>query len=306
MSIAIVVLAAGMGSRYGGLKQIDPVGPNGETMLDYSVFDAHRAGFERIVFVIRKDIEQDFREAIGRRFERVMSVDYAFQELADVPPHFVCPAARRKPWGTAHAVLAARHAVDTPFAVINADDFYGAASYRILAHFLRNAADDEKAHYALVGFILRNTLSEHGHVSRGLCSVTEALQVEQIVEHTRIFKKGEEAYFLDDREQAHPLRGDEWVSMNMWGFSPGLFGHLQEGFDRFLQAHGEEEKSEFFIPFAVDDLRAAGRADVQLLPTEAPWFGVTYREDKPAVQAAIQALIADGSYPSPLWSNGNT
>jgi len=302
MNLTLTILAAGMGSRYGGLKQIDPVGPHGETILDYSIFDAMRAGFTRVVFVIRKDIEEAFRDAIGKRFEGRVDVAYAFQELSMVPDGFTVPDTRQKPWGTAHAVLAAKNTVDSPFAVINADDFYGEDSYRSLAGFLKGTRDDARAHYAMVGFVLRNTLSEHGHVARGICEADDNRYLQKVVERTKILKRGNAAVFLDEQEQEHPLTGDEWVSMNMWGFTPSFFERAEQEFEKFLSRHGQEEKSEFFIPLAVDALMASGQADVKILPTQSSWFGVTYREDKPSVVQSIQALTDRGDYPAPLWS----
>lgn len=302
MNLTLTVLAAGMGSRYGGLKQIDPVGPSGETILDYSVFDALRAGFDRVVFIIRKDIEKDFRAAVGQRFEGRLDVAYAFQELSMVPDGFTVPATRQKPWGTAHAVLCAADAIQSPFAVINADDFYGAESYRTLANFLSNTNDDTLAHYALVGFILRNTLSEHGHVARGICACDEKHLLQDVIERTKILKRGDAAVFLDEDEQEHPLTGDEWVSMNMWGFTPSFFDLARESFHAFLEAHGQEEKSECYIPSVVDQLIKTNKADCRLLPTASPWFGVTYREDKPQVVANIRQLVTDGQYPESLWA----
>ena len=301
MNPALCILAAGMGTRYGGLKQIDPIGPHGETILDYSVYDALRAGFQRIVFVIRRDIEQDFRAVIGQRFENRAEVAYAFQELDDLPAGFARPVTRQKPWGTAHAVRAAAAHIDTPFAVINADDFYGTDSYRTLAHFLCEPSERVPVEYALVGFKLRNTLSEHGHVARGICSCDGDLLLQSVTERTRILKKDQAAVYLDPQQQEHALTGDEWVSMNMWGFRPSVFAQLDHGFAAFLQAHGQEEKSEFYITSLVDELIAAGQAQVRLLPSTARWFGVTYREDKPSVVQAIRERIAHGDYPERLW-----
>lgn len=301
MRLNLTILAAGMGSRYGGLKQIDPVGPSGETILDYSIYDALRAGFNQVTFVIRRDIEKDFRAAIGQRYEGRVEVSYAFQELSMVPDGFTVPETRKKPWGTAHAVLAARDVVTSPFAVINADDFYGAESYEILSEFLQTVMDDAMAHYAMVGFILRNTLSEHGHVARGICESRNGQFLHGVTERTKILKRAPGAVYLDEDGTEHPLTGDEWVSMNMWGFTPSFFGHLQDRFAAFLADHGQEEKAEFFIPLAIDALMKQGKADVRILPSAAPWFGVTYREDKPSVVSAIRALVDAGDYPECLW-----
>jgi len=302
MHLTLSVLAAGMGSRYGGLKQIDPVGPRGETILDYSVYDALRAGFERVVFVIRRDIEKDFRDIVGSRFEHRIDVDYVFQELNNVPDGFTAPDSRNKPWGTAHAVLAGKETIDAPFAVINADDFYGVESYRILANFLRDSLDDGKAHYAMVGFKLRNTLSEHGHVSRGICECDERLFLRGLTERTHIEKRGDGAGFTDASGNEHPLSGDEWVSMNMWGFTPSIFHHLEAQFAEFLSHRGGDDKSEFYITSVIDQLMARGQADVRILPSHGSWFGITYREDKSFVEAGIRDLIQSGTYPEHLWS----
>jgi len=293
MKPTLLVLAAGIGSRYGGLKQIDPVGPHGEVILDYSVYDAVRAGFGKVVFVIRHDIEKPFREMLGHRYEARMPVAYAFQELDALPPGFTPPPGRTKPWGTAHAILVAEPFIHEPFAAINADDFYGADSYRVLACYLQSGAAD----YAMVGFTLRNTLSEHGSVARGVCRVDSTGYLQEVVELLKIFKNGTGARYLDEAGREHRLTGDEPVSMNFWGFTPSVFGHLRQMFTEFLAQHGREEKSECLIPRVVDALVRQGRARVRVLPTTATWFGVTYREDKPAVAAAIQQLVARGEYP---------
>lgn len=303
MKPTLLVLAAGMGSRYGGLKQIDAVGPHGEAIIDYSIYDAIRAGFGRVVFVIRHDIEQEFKQAIGARFHQQVPVDYAFQELDQVPAGFTVPPQRKKPWGTAHAVLAARQQVDTPFAVINADDFYGADSYRALAHYLQNLRETPPvAESVMIGFTLRNTLSEHGAVSRALCETDSTGWLQSIVERTKIEKSGTAARYLDDTGQPHPLRGDELVSMNMFGFTPTIFGLLAAEFDKFLAARGTDEKAEFFIPTPVNALIREHRLRMRVLPSTSQWFGITYREDKPAVMDSIRHLIQQGVYPQKLWS----
>jgi NDP-sugar pyrophosphorylase family protein len=300
MQISLVVLAAGMGSRYGGLKQIDPIGPGGETMLDYSIFDALRGGVNRVVFVIRKSIEAEFRQAIGSRFEKRLDVAYAFQELDQVPAGFDVPAHRTKPWGTGHAIRAARPAVSGPFIAINADDFYGADAYRQLVHFLTRPAQPERSSYAMAGFRLRNTLSKHGHVSRGICMVDGDQRLVNVVERTRIMLRDQDIVFENHDGNTHALTGDEWVSMNMWAFQPDVFDHLETRFERFLAAHGQEEKSEFYLPAMVDELIREKQATVDVLPVDSQWFGVTYREDKPAVEAAIRELIQQGFYPERL------
>jgi choline kinase len=299
--LTLVVLAAGMGSRYGGLKQIDPMGPAGETVLDYTVFDAVRAGFGRVVFVIRRDFEAEFRAAIGARFAgRGVVVDYVFQALDALPAGHTLPAGRAKPWGTGHAVWCAREALSGPFAVVNADDFYGAQAFARLAEFLR-AADAARTagatktpEFAMVGFRLANTLSEHGAVSRGVCAVGADGVLAGIEEHTGILaaEVGEGA--------GCKYKPDTIVSMNCWGFTADFLPRLDARWRAFLAAHGTSEKTEFYLPFAVNELLAAGEARVRVLPTGDSWFGVTYREDKPRVQAAIAALVAGGAYPSPL------
>lgn len=303
MKPTLLVLAAGMGSRYGGLKQIDAVGPNGEAIIDYSIFDAIRAGFGRVVFVIRQDIEREFKQAIGARFASQVPVDYAFQELHQVPAGFSVPPQRKKPWGTAHAMLAARQQIDTPFAVINADDFYGADSYRRLAEFLQHVRETPPvAESAMVGFRLRDTLSEHGAVSRAICEMDANGQLRSIVERTKVEKAGTAARYLDETGQPHPLRGDELVSMNIFGFTPTIFSLLAADFERFLAARGTDEKAEFYISTEVNSLIAAGRLRMHVLPTTGPWFGITYREDKPTVIENIRRLIEQGVYPQKLWT----
>lgn len=299
--LTLVVLAAGMGSRYGGLKQIDPMGPAGETVLDYTVFDAMRAGFGRVVFVIRRDFEAEFRAAIGARFAgRGVVVDYVFQALEALPAGHVLPAGRIKPWGTGHAVWCAREALDGPFAVVNADDFYGAQAFARLAEFLR-AADAARTagaaatpEFAMVGFRLANTLSEHGAVSRGVCSVGAAGVLAGIEEHTGILAAEV------GNAPGCKYKSDTTVSMNCWGFTAAFLSRLDARWRAFLAAHSTSEKTEFYLPFAVNELLAAGEARVRVLPTGDSWFGVTYREDKPRVQAAFAALVAAGAYPSPL------
>lgn len=293
---ALVVLAAGLGSRYGGLKQLDPVGPAGETLMDYSVFDALRAGFARLVFVIRRDMAAAFQEQVGVRFESRLPVSYAFQELDQLPAGYTVPAGRTQPWGTAHALWCAADAVRTPFATINADDFYGADAFRLLARHLQSDTPD----YALVGFTLRHTLSEHGRVARALCQVNGASYLRAVVEHTALEWNGDHAR---DTSFGHEIRftGDEAVSMNLWGFHPTVFALLEGQFREFLQRHGLDTKAECYLPDAVSALVRNGQAKVKVLRTAASWFGVTYREDRPRVMTGIQRLIAQGDYPERLW-----
>jgi hypothetical protein len=297
--MTLVVLAAGIGSRYGGLKQIEAVGPHGAIVIEYSVFDAIRAGFDRVVCVIRRDIEKDFRALVAARFEKRITVQYVFQDMDDLPAGWTAKD-RRKPWGTGHAVLAARHTVKDLFAVINADDFYGRGSFEALGAFLRGVRL-ESADYSMVGFTLRKTLSEHGTVARGLCDIDEQGWLKGVVECTRIEKDGDGARLADEGSGGRRLTGDESVSMNMWGFTPGIFPQLQEAFPGFLQASGCDPKAEFFLPTVVDGLIRAGRARVKVLQTPEHWFGVTYPQDKAVVSAGIGQLVARGVYPDKLW-----
>ncbi len=297
VSPTLLVLAAGMGSRYGGLKQIDPVGPAGETIIDYSIYDALRAGFGKLVFVIRKDIEEAFRETVGTRFEKRVAVDYVFQALEDIPSGFGVPAGRTKPWGTTHAILAAAGAIHEPFAAINADDFYGAQGYRELAGHLTSGSGD----YAMVGFTLRNTLSEFGSVARGVCRVSSDNMLVSIVEHTKIEHEANGARNTDSDGKLTKLSGDEPVSMNMWAFTPRVFDQLRERFEKFLERSGSDQKAECLIPNTVGDLIRDGQARVKVLRTNDSWFGVTYREDRPRVIESVRALISAGLYPEKLW-----
>lgn len=289
-----------MGSRYGGLKQIDPIGPNNEIIIDYSVYDALKANFGKVVFVIRKDIEETFREYIGSRFKDKITVEYAYQDLKDLPGDYKCPEGREKPWGTGHAIYAARDLINEPFAVINADDFYGKSAYSLLSKKLRisNSSNDIED-YSMVGFILKNTLSEHGHVSRGVCQLS-GTTLDTVVERTNIVKtsNGAEATLEDGSKL--PLTGDEVVSMNFWGFTPSIFNHLESMFCNFLKERGNELKSEFYIPSVVADLIKEGRAKVDVLTSEDSWFGVTYPEDKERVVESIKELVAKGIYPEQL------
>lgn len=290
-----------MGSRYGGLKQIDPMGPSGETILDYSVFDAIRAGFGKVVFIIRPDFEKDFRERIAAKFAGRIAVDFAFQTLDRLPPGFSVPAGREKPWGTTHAILCARSVIDTPFAVINADDFYGRDSYETLGRHLSGLQNEDDA-YAMVGFTLKNTLSDHGTVARGVCQTDAAGLLTDIQELTKIAKTPAGAENRSDDGVVTALTGEEPVSMNMWGFTPRLFPQLETDFIAFLRAKGHELKSESYIPMAVGAIVKARHGTCRVLRSNAAWFGVTYREDKAAVQASILAQVDAGHYPRSLWS----
>lgn len=293
----LLVLAAGMGSRYGGLKQIDPVGPGGETIIDYSVYDAMRAGFSKLVFVIRRDIEDAFRESIGSRFEKSIAVEYVFQELDKLPKGFQCPPLRKKPWGTGHAILMAADKVHEPFAVINGDDFYGRESFQLLADHI----DSGSADYAMVGFELKNTLSDFGSVARGICRVTPDGFMVSVTEITGIDRDAAGARYTHAVGKVQYLTGAETVSMNMWGFTPALFEHLSFRMVSFLQARGMEEKSEFFIPTVVNELVDEQIVRLRMLRTSSSWFGVTYREDRQKVTASLLQLIEKGDYPERLW-----
>jgi UTP-glucose-1-phosphate uridylyltransferase len=295
-SYDLVILAAGMGSRFGGLKQVQPVGPDGELIIEYSVYDALRAGFDRLVLVIRKEIEADFRATIGRRLEARLDVRYVFQEIDSLPAGFRAPAGRSKPWGTGHAVLVARDAVRRPFAAINADDFYGAGGYRALAaHFARSE------HYAVVGYPLRQTLSEHGAVSRGLCATDAAGRLQRITEITKIEQAAPGARYTDARGAVCTLTGDEIVSMNFWGLTPAVFPQLEKRFGDFLRRSQADPKAEFYLPTTLSELNESNEAPIDLLQSDDAWFGITYREDLPTAQSAMQGLIAAGRYPTPLW-----
>ena len=303
MKPTLLVLAAGMGSRYGGLKQLDPVGPNGEPIMDYSIFDAIRAGFGKIVFVIRRDIEEEFKKVIGTRYAGHVEVEYAFQRLDDLPDDYTVPPERTKPWGTGQAVYAARNVIHTPFAVINADDFYGADAYKKMAAYLSQAQDREgKGDFAMCAFILANTLSENGSVSRGICEKDAADNLIKVVEHTKILREGNAIHsYLEDGSIA-TFTGEELVSMNMWGFTPSLFPRLEKLFCEFLAARGKELKSEFYIPFVADSMIHSGEATVKVLTSTSSWFGITYREDKPQVVASIRNLVDSGAYPETLFN----
>ena len=295
---SLLILAAGMGSRYGGLKQIDPVGPSGETILDYSIFDAMRAGFGNLVFVIRRDIEALFRETVGARFEKRLPVEYVFQELEELPPGQAVPARRKKPWGTGHAILMASAIIRGQFGVINADDFYGLNSFCVLANHLNS----DPQNYAMTGFVLRNTLSEFGSVARGVCRTTPDNYLETVTEITGIEAQGAALKHDGGSSIIHPLTGNETVSMNMWGFNPTIFGHLQMMFREFLERKGQDEKSEFYIPAAVNNLIHTRQEKCRVLSTPDSWFGITYRQDHQHVVENIRTLIANRSYPKSLWT----
>ena len=299
--LTLVVLAAGMGSRYGGLKQLDSMGPSGETIMDYSIFDAIQGGFDRVVFVIRKDFEQEFREKVGSKYEHIIQVDYAFQQLDDLPAGFTVPEGREKPWGTGHALLAARDIIDGPFAVINADDFYGKDGYRQLAGYLLNPPESDLVRGVIATFTLSNTLSEHGSVARGICKVDDSGLLQKVTEFTKITRTAAGAEDVSDPENPCSFTGSEQVSMNCWGFMPEFMEKLEALLVDFLRARGTELKSEFYLPGAVDALISSGEAVITACNSKDSWFGVTYREDRPLVQEMLQKVVAEGKYPTPLF-----
>lgn len=299
--ISLVVLAAGLASRYGSLKQIDQFGPSGETIIDYSIYDAIRAGFEKVVFVIRRNIEEEFKEVFVGKFGSRISVDYVFQELDLVPEGVQVPEIRKKPWGTGHAVLMAAPKISGPFAVINADDFYGHFSFQLLHRQLAGMQKDQ-LQACLIGYRLRNTLSDHGYVSRGICSVSAQAHLQNVTERTKIFKNGKEIYFEEGDEKGI-LSGEEIVSMNLVGFTPAFFDVLQAGFKQFAKRRINEPKAEYFLPDAVSQIVTDYQATVQVVETTDATFGVTYQQDKPIVQRMIEEQVARGVYPSKLWKS---
>ncbi len=297
----LLVLAAGMGSRYGGLKQMDPMGPNGETVLDYSVYDAIRAGFGQVVFIIREDFAEAFKDSVGGRFAGKIEVNYVFQKLEDVPEGFTIPEGRVKPWGTAHAVRAARHAITGPFAVINADDFYGHDAYVCAAQFFKGLPEGDLNSSAMVGYPLENTLSDHGHVNRGVCQTDAEGHLSNVEEYLDIERESDGIVRGNalDGTRREVTEGTP-VSMNFWAFGPAFFGQLEEAFTRFLSESGSELKSECYIPTVVDHLIHGGHTQCAVLKTNSPWFGVTYPDDKPFVVTSIRKLIDAGEYPEKL------
>jgi dTDP-glucose pyrophosphorylase len=301
MKPTLLILAAGMGSRYGGLKQIDQVGPSGEAIIDYSIYDAIRAGFEKVSFIIRKNIEKEFREVFEKKLNGKVETDFIFQELEMVPEGIAYSPERVKPWGTAHAVWVARNQIREPFVVINADDFYGAGSYQTIADYLMRDDIVNTTDYSMVGYQVRHTLSDFGSVTRGVCEATADDFMKAVVERTEIVKEGQEIYYKDEREGKVRLTGDELVSMNFWGFTPTIFDHFERAFTAFIREHADQNKSELYIPKVINDLVAQGEASVKVLPSRDQWFGVTYREDKPVAIENIRKLVEQGVYPDNLW-----
>ena len=302
-NLTLVVLAAGIGSRYGGLKQIDPVGPYGELIIDYSVYDALRAGFERVAFVISEKIEPAFRERVGRTIEQQCDTTYVLQCLDDIPAGFQVPEGRTKPWGPGHAPLAGRDVVETPFAVINADDFYGRSPYQALHDRLQRTQSGEAVpDYCMIGYRLQNTLTEHGHVSRGICQVNPDGFLVEIHECPRVQRFGSAVKYADEGATWIEIPPHSLASLNIWGFTPHIFSALAEQFQRFLVENSDRlEKAEFYLPEVVGSVIREGQARVRVLPTAERWFGVTYQQDKPRVKQAIRALIRQGAYPEKLW-----
>jgi len=300
MDKAIAILAAGIGSRYGGFKQMDPIGPCGEFIIDYTVYDALRAGFNKVVFIIRHDIEEPFRQSIGKRVARHVETCYAYQELDDLPIDIKRDPDRTKPWGTVQALLTCTDLIDAPYAILNADDFYGKASYEVLSKYLdRIAAGESNA--CMVGFQLDHTLSKHGHVTRGLCQPNENGLLQSIVETSNIRCEGDSVFSADADGTRKALRRDKLASMNMWGFDPALFSAFRDEFIAFLRAEGQELKSELVIPTSVSTLIEKGQVTVKVLSTPSTWFGVTYPDDKPNVVQAVKSLVEAGEYPENLW-----
>lgn len=301
----LVVMAAGMGSRYGGLKQIDPVDKEGHIIMDFSIFDAVKAGFEKVVFIIKKENEQAFRTAIGDRLSEKIKVSYVFQELTNLPEGYVVPERRVKPWGTGHAIMSCMGEIDGPFVVINADDFYGSHAFQVAYDYLTTHQDEEGIYrYMMVGYRLENTLTDNGHVARGVCEMDAQGYLADIHERTHIEKRGNGAAYTEDEGKTWiPISGDATVSMNMWGFSESILGELQSRFSAFLEENLKKNplKCEYFLPFVVDELLKEGRATVAVEKSQDKWFGVTYKEDKPMVMAAIQNLKDQGVYPAHLW-----
>ena len=301
--VTLVVMAAGIGSRFGGgIKQLEAVGPNGEIIMDYSIHDALKAGFNKVVFVIRKDLDKDFKEIIGRRMEKLVEVEYAYQELNDIPERFQKKTeGRKKPWGTGQAILCCKDVVDEPFLVINADDYYGKEAYREAYAYLTGRKDDNAYEACMVGFVLKNTLSDNGGVTRGVCKVDEHRMLSEIIETSNIVKTAEGAA-VQTEDGAVPIDVESEVSMNMWGLSPAFFDVLEKGFDVFLEKLDPENlKGEYLLPTIIGDLLKEGKMRVEVRKSHDEWFGVTYKEDKPDVVASIQKLIKDGVYPEKLF-----
>lgn len=299
MKPSLLILAAGMGSRYGGLKQVDSVGPDGEAIIEYSIYDAIRAGFGKVVFVIRRDIEEAFREQIGGKFEGKIKIEYVFQEMDYPVPGVDKFPEREKPWGTAHAMLVAENVIKEPFAVINADDYYGVEGFATCAKFLTEACRSD--HHCMVGYVISNTLSDHGTVNRGVAAMDDDHYLTEVNERLKIQRVEGEISYLGEDDQRYPLKDDDLVSMNFWGFHPAIFDVIRQQFADFVHANKDKPRAEFFIPLFVDQQINSGEAKVKVLVSNDRWYGVTYREDKPIVQKAFSKLIEEDRYPAPLW-----
>lgn len=299
----LIVMAAGMGSRYGGLKQMDPVGSSGELIIDFSLYDAVMAGFKKVIFIIKKEMEEDFRALIDDRSGRFIEVEYAFQDLNDLPQGYSVPEGRVKPWGTSHAVLSCSDKVNGPFAVINADDYYGAGAFHSMYDFLANAEDGEKYCFSMVGYLLENTLTENGHVARGVCETTEDGYLKRINERTKIMRRNGEIQFTEDEENWESIPEGTTVSMNFWGFTPSMMKEIEDRFPDFLERALIDNplKGEFLLPLTVDMLLKEEKAKVKILPSKDRWFGVTYKEDRESVVNALQSMKDKGLYPEKLW-----
>lgn len=300
----LVIMAAGMGSRYGGLKQLDPIDDDGHIIMDFSMYDAKRAGFEKVIFIIKKEIEADFKKAAGDRISAHMEVEYAFQEIGDLPEGYTVPEGRVKPWGTAHAVLSCIDRINGPFAVINADDYYGVSAFKLIYDYLASHEDGGKYRYAMVGYKLGNTVTDHGYVSRGICETNEAGELIRVTERTKIEKRDGGIVYLNDDETAWvPVSGDAVVSMNMWGFTRSFLEEIREGFPIFLDKGLKENpmKCEYFLPAVVSRLLEEDRASVAVLKSADKWYGITYREDKPVIVEAVRKMKDGGIYPMHLW-----
>lgn len=299
MKPTLLILAAGMGSRFGGLKQVEPVGPNGEAIIDYSIYDAIRAGFGKVVFIIRESFADAFKEKFDAKLKGKIEVEYVFQELHMLPEGYALPEGREKPWGTAHAILVARNVINEPFCALNADDFYGFKAYKAMADFLMTSSDPHE--YSMVGYYLKETLSDFGSVSRGICDSDADNNLQKIVETIKIVKRPDEIVSIESDGSEIQLTGNEVTSMNNWGFKPSVFEKLEKRFTGFLEKNIDNLKSEMYIPSVVFDMIDDNEAKVKVLEADSPWFGVTYKEDKPFVIEKLNALIAKGDYPSKLW-----
>ena len=299
MKPTLLILAAGMGSRFGGLKQVEPAGPNGEAIIDYSIYDAIKAGFGKVVFIIRESFAEAFKEKFDKKLKGKIQVEFVFQELDNLPKGFNLPEGREKPWGTAHAILVAKNVIKEPFCALNADDFYGFNAYKVMADFLTSSDDDSE--FSMVGYHLKNTLSDFGSVSRGICDVDRNGNLKKIVETTKILKRKDEIVSIEEDGKEKSLTGNEIASMNIWGFKPSVFEVLEKKFIDFLKTEIQKPKSEMYIPSVVFEMIQEKRTSVKVLEANSPWFGVTYKEDKPFVVEKIGSLIAQGDYPEKLF-----